>query len=77
MVVGNATQLMPMMLAEWHALPRLLLHSNIAWNTTISGTTRFANFQHANAVVWLARRQFMPVLEVPAAQILSTVTLNS
>jgi hypothetical protein len=72
MVVGNATQLMPMMLAEWHALPRLLLYSNIAWNTTISGTPRFANFQHANAVVWVACRQFMPVLEVAG----STNTLN-
>ena len=72
-VVGNSTQLMPMVLGEWHAARRLLLQSNIAWNTTISGTSaRFANFQHANAVVWLASRHFIPVLEFAG----STNTLN-
>jgi hypothetical protein len=64
-VVGNSTQLMPMMLAEWHAVPRLLLRSNIAWNTTVGGTLgKIAYFEHANAVVWLASRHFMPVFEV-------------
>jgi hypothetical protein len=71
--VGNATQLMPMLLAEWHAKDRVVFRSNIAWNTTVSGTTgRFANFEHANAVVWLVSHHFMPVFEFVG----STNTLN-
>jgi hypothetical protein len=63
-VVGNTTQVMPALLAEWRATPRLLFRSNLAWNTTISGSTGgFANFEHANAVVWLASRHFIPVVE--------------
>lgn len=62
-IVGNATQLMPMVLAEWHAVPRLLFLSNIAWNTTVGGTTgKFANFEYANAVVWLPASILCPCL---------------
>jgi hypothetical protein len=72
-IVGNFTQLMPMVLAEWHAAERMLLWSNIAWNTTIgSGPGRFANFEHAHAVAWLVNRHFTPVLEFAG----STNTLN-
>src|SRR5690348_16956610 len=72
-IVGSAIQLMPALLAEWHAMPRLSLQSNIAWNTTVGATTgRFANFQHANAVVWSASRHLMPVSEFVG----STNTLN-
>ena len=72
-IVGNATQLMPAVLAEWHATPRLLFESNIAWNTTVgSSSGKFANFQHANAVVWLVNRHFMPVFEFAG----STNTFN-
>jgi hypothetical protein len=64
-VVGNTTQLMPMVLVEWHPLSQLRFYSNIAWNTVVSGSTqRFANFEHSNAVLWLASRHFMPSLEV-------------
>ena len=63
-IVGNETQLMPAVLAEWHATPRLWLRSNVGWDTTVSGTTgRFAYLEDANAIVWRANPRFMPVLE--------------
>jgi hypothetical protein len=64
-IVGNETQLMPTILAEWHAAPDLLLRSNLSWNTTIAGTTgRFAFLEYSNAAVWLASRHWMPVIEL-------------
>lgn len=64
-IVGNETQLMPTVLAEWHATPSLLLRSNLAWNTAVAGTTgRFAFLEYSNAAVWTASRHWMPVLEV-------------
>jgi hypothetical protein len=72
-IVGSTYQLMPIVLAEWHATPRLLLRSNLAWNTTVGATTgRFAYVQHSNAVVWMAGHRFMPVFEVAGG----TSTLN-
>ncbi len=64
-IVGNQYQLMPMLLAEWQVAPRLLFRSNLAWNTTVSGTTaRFANFEQAHALVWRYSRYLSPVFEV-------------
>lgn len=64
-IVGNETQLMPTVLAEWHAAPSLLLRSNLAWNTAVAGTTgRFAFLEYSNSAVWMASRYWMPVLEV-------------
>jgi hypothetical protein len=71
-VVGNAAQLMPMVLVDWQPVRGILVHSNVAWNTTISGTTKFANLQHANSLVWMASRHLLPVLELAG----STSTLN-
>jgi hypothetical protein len=63
-IVGNETQLMPGVLAEWHATPNLLLRSNLAWNTTVTGTTgRFAFLEYSNAAVWLASRHWIPMIE--------------
>ena len=67
-VVGNQTQLMPMVLAEWRAAPGLLLRSNVAWDTAIAGSTpRFAFLEQAHALVWVARRRFMPSVEFVAS----------
>lgn len=64
-VVGNQTQLMPMLLGEWRAAHNLVFRSNLAWNTTVSGTTaRFANFEYAHALVWSPGRRVRPVFEV-------------
>ena len=64
-IVGNETQLMPTVLAELHVTPDLLLRSNLAWNTSVAGTTgRFAFLEYSNAAVWVASRHWMPVLEV-------------
>jgi hypothetical protein len=62
-----------MVLAEWHPLSSILLQSNLAWNTTVTGSTgRFANLEYSNAVVWLASRHFLPALEFAG----STNTIN-
>jgi hypothetical protein len=75
-IVGNATQLMPMLLSEWRVLPAVSLRSNLAWNTTVgSPNEKFANFQHANAVVWSLNRWVMPVFEVAGST--STLTGTS
>ncbi len=75
-LVGNATQLMPMLLSEWRMTPELSFRSTIAWNTTVGATnTRFANFQHSHAVVWAMDRFFSPVFEVAGST--STLTGNS
>ena len=64
-IVGNETQLMPTVLAEWHATPRFWLRSNISWNTTVTGTSaRFAYLAHSHAAVWRASRYFLPVFEM-------------
>ena len=63
-LVGNEIQLMPAVLAEWHATPRLCLRANLAWNTTVAGSTgRFAFLEQATALVWLASKHLMPVFE--------------
>jgi hypothetical protein len=63
-LVGNTTQLMPAVLAEWRAERHLVVRSNIAWNTVVSGTTgRFANFEQSHSAAWLLNRHFTPVLE--------------
>lgn len=63
-LVGNTTQLMPAILAEWHAARDVIFRSNIAWNTVVSGSSgRFANFQHAHSVAWAINRHFTPVFE--------------
>ena len=64
-IAGNETQLMPTILAEFRPTRNLLLRSNLAWNTTVAGTSgRFAFLEYSNAAVWLASRYWMPVLEV-------------
>jgi hypothetical protein len=75
-LVGNATQLMAMVLSEWHVSANVALLSNIAWNTSVGATTgRFANFEHSHAVVWSRNRFVMPVFEVAGTT--STVNGNS
>lgn len=75
-LVGNATQLMPMLLWEWRINSALSFRSNLAWNTTVGAASgSFANFQHSHAVVWSLNRFVMPVFEVAGST--STLTGNS
>ncbi|HXE15235.1 MAG TPA: hypothetical protein VN633_24130 [Bryobacteraceae bacterium] len=63
-IVGNNTQLMPAVLTEWRAARRVIVRSNIAWNTVVAGTTPpFANFEQSHSVAWLMSRHFTPVFE--------------
>ena len=63
-IVGDNTQLMPAVLAEWRAARRVIVRSNLAWNTVVAGTTPpFANLEHSHSVAWLVNRHFTPVFE--------------
>ena len=75
-LVGNATQLMPMLLSEWRMNSEVSFRSNVSWNTTVGATNgRLANFQHSHAVVWSLNRFAIPVFEVAGST--STLTGNS
>jgi hypothetical protein len=55
---------MPAVLAEWRAARRIIVRSNLAWNTVVAGTTPpFANLEHSHSVAWLLNRHFTPVFE--------------
>ena len=72
-LVGNATQLMPMLLSEWRMSSALSFRSNIGWSSTVGATNeRLAVFQHSHAVVWSLNRFVLPVFEVAG----STSTVN-
>ncbi len=74
-LVGNATQLMPMLLSEWRVNSEVSFRSNVTWNTTVGTTSgRFANFQHSHAIVWSVNRFVMPVFEVAGSTTLSPAT---
>jgi hypothetical protein len=63
-LVGNATQVMPGVLADWHPASRIVIHSNIAFDRSIGGTgQRAAFFEYANALAWTATDHFLPVFE--------------
>jgi hypothetical protein len=61
-IVGNATQVMPSLLAEWH-LGRLALHSNFTFDRSIGGTRRSGFRAYENAVAWCTTARYVPVLE--------------
>ena len=61
-IVGDATQVMPSLLAEWH-LGRLALHSNFTFDRSIGGTRRSGFRAYENAVAWHATARYIPVFE--------------
>jgi hypothetical protein len=63
-LVGDATQVMPSILAEWRPLHRLALHSNFTFDQSIGGTRRAQFLEYSNAVVWRAANRLFPVFEL-------------
>lgn len=64
LLVGNATQLMPGVLADWHPTSQIVIHSNIMFDRSIGGTGRKSSFfEYANALAWMATDHFLPVFE--------------
>jgi hypothetical protein len=63
-LVGNATQVMPAALVDWHPTSRIVIHSNIMFDRSVGGTVGKAAFlEYSNAVVWKATSNFLPVFE--------------
>jgi hypothetical protein len=64
-LVGNATQVMPGVLVDWHPTPQIVIHSNIMFDGSVGGTTgKSAFLEYSNAVVWVATNHFLPVIEL-------------
>ena len=63
-LVGNATQVMPGVLVDWHPTPQTVIHSNVIFDRSVGGTTgKSAFLEYSNAVVWVAANHFLPVFE--------------
>jgi hypothetical protein len=72
-LVGNATQVMPGVLVDWHPKPQIVLHSNIIFDRSVGGTTgKSAFLEYSHAVVWAATNHFLPVFELVGSS--STIT---
>ena len=64
-LVGNATQVMPGLLVDWHPTSKIVTHSNVILDRSVGGTTGQSAFlEYSNAVVWVAAKHFLPVFEV-------------
>jgi hypothetical protein len=71
---GNATEVTPSLLAEWHPLSQIVIHSNLRYERSFGGTgTRTAFLEYANVLTWLATRHVVPVFEFVG----STNTISS
>jgi hypothetical protein len=62
-IVGNATQVMPGVLADWHPASRIVVHSNLTFDRSIGGGPKAAFIQYANALAWIEWEHFLPVFE--------------
>ena len=63
-VVGNATQVMPAILADWHLTKRLISYTNVAWYSSFGGTGRHLSFiGYDTALVLASPRRLIPALE--------------
>jgi hypothetical protein len=63
-LVGDATQVMPSILAEWRPLHRLALHSNFTFDRSIGGSRRAEFAEYANAIVWQPTKRLFSVFEL-------------
>ena len=63
-LVGNATQVMSAMLADWHLTRHLITYTNVAWDFSFGGTGRHMSFIGYDSAVALAGpRRVIPALE--------------
>jgi hypothetical protein len=63
-LVGNATQVMPAIFADWRPARRIVVHSDFMFDHSVGGTGPGSGFfSYGYAVAWLATNHFVPVLE--------------
>jgi hypothetical protein len=63
-LVGDATQVMPSILAEWRPAHQLAIHSNFTLDRSIGGTRKAEFLEYASAVVWRGTNHLFPVFEL-------------
>ena len=63
-LVGNATQVMPGIFADWRPARQIVVHSDLMFDRSVGGTGHGSGFvSYGYAVVWLATKHFVPGLE--------------
>ena len=64
-LVGNSTQVISGVLADWRPISRLAIHSNMMFDHSVGGTGRTSSFfEYANAFAWSASRHVVLVFEI-------------
>jgi hypothetical protein len=67
-LVGNSTQVIPGLLANWRPAGQFVIHSNLSFDRSIGGTGPRSSFlEYSGAVVWLAGRHVAAVFEFAAS----------
>jgi hypothetical protein len=63
-LVGDATEVIPALLAEWRPASPIVIHSNLRFDHSLGGTVAGTAFlEYENAVAWLASEHIVPVFE--------------
>jgi hypothetical protein len=63
-LVGDATQVMPTVLADYHFLRNLASHANLTYDRSVGRTLSKASFlEYQTALVWRPGARFSPVVE--------------
>lgn len=64
-LVGNATDVIPALLADWHPIRQVAVQSNLRFNHSIGGTgPKSAFLEYSNSVAWLTMSHLTPVFEL-------------
>lgn len=75
-LVGDATEVIPALLAEWRPVSSIAIHSNIRFDHSLGRTVANTAFlEYENAVVWLASDHVVPVVELVGST--NTITSRS
>jgi hypothetical protein len=63
-LVGDATEVIPALLAEWRQMSAIAIHSNIRFDHSLGRTSaNIAFLEYESAVVWAASDHFAPAFE--------------
>lgn len=63
-IVGNETQIMPIVLVQWRANRALLFRSATSWDRTVGTTGRLSFIEYDNALSWMNRSGLVPTIEI-------------